>query len=282
MKNFLAIALACIFSGTAFSETPWFGIKKKLEEYQAVAVHESEYSYGGSCIRLMSTDVKDQKASEILASILSNVQEEIPIFELHLQSFTEQHMNSLSFLEAAPELKLLNLGGASFDKKQLAVLKEHKAIESIFLSGDGWNEEAFSALGQIQSFVEMRLQYLKSDNWSTFPEFPNLVEIDLGSSNFDDDGAVVLVKSSKLERIHAYETNLGDQGLLELAKLKELSFLGLTLTGEQDSKLSDKGIEEFKKLRPDVEVSTDRPKTSHPPKPPMQANPIPGVPQQVT
>ncbi|HMO18847.1 MAG TPA: hypothetical protein PKA63_12205 [Oligoflexia bacterium] len=281
MRCFMyVVGLVCILSGQALSEAPWSEIKGTLKEYQAVAVHESEYSYGGSCIRLLATNVRGDQESEKLAAKLSDAQVAIPIFELHLQSFPEQHSDTLSFLNALPQLKLLNLGGASFDKKELARLKEMKSLETIYISGSDWDKEALVALGEVKTLKNMRLQYLKSDNWISFPAFPELVEIDLSSSDFDDDGALALVKSPKIQAIHAYDTKLRDNGLLNLADLKELKILGVNFSDDNDSILTRDGLSRFKEKRPDVQIRTDRPKTPHPAKAPNQFNPVRPGPQE--
>ncbi len=280
LRRMFFVFVILVMGKESLAESPWSEIKTRLKVYQPTAVHESEYSYGGMAIRLFDANIENEEQSILFSSTLEEVQKEIPLRELHLLHFEGKALSSFSFIKATPKLRLLSLGGANYPKTELRKLKELKSLEALFISGDGWDKEAFVALGEAQSITELGGQCLKSENWDNFPRLENLVEIDLGNSNFDDAGASALTKCLKISRIHAYETQLTDAGLMEVAKLENLSFIGITLPGDGDSTVTEKGLEAFRKARPKVEVRTNRPKTPHPPKAPAPF--LPGQPGSVT
>jgi hypothetical protein len=248
----------------------WPDAEESLKAYTPVVyVAEEGENYGGLCVRLSNADVQGAQAQVEIVTALEAAQSDLNIHELHMMHFPERKFDDMSFLSAVPALRLLSLGGSNFDRSEIAKLSQLKKLHTLYISGAGWDKAGLEALGKVDSIRGLRAQCLRAD-WQFFPNLPNLEELDLGNSDFDEAGAKALLKSTSLRRIHIYETKINDSGFLALAKVESLKFVGLSPPGHPDGTISAEAIEEFRKLRPDVSLNVERPKTPHPPKAPGQ------------
>lgn len=79
--------------------------------------------------------------------------------------------------------------------------------------------------------------------------FESIESLRLGESRVTDAGAIHLLGLSSLERLSLPKCRLSDEGLIRLAELKSLKFIN-----RWGTRVTQQGVDEFKKSRPDCEV----------------------------
>ncbi|MCB0325705.1 MAG: hypothetical protein KDD69_19120 [Bdellovibrionales bacterium] len=236
---------------------------KSFQPYTSIA----EFHYGGLYARFLSPDVRTEQDIALFRRSLQTTQKDFPIFEFHVYHFGEHHrLADLDVLTEVQKLRLLSLGGCNYDRTQLTVLKKLEKLQDLFISGQHWNAEELKALGSAESISGLRAQSLGVEDWSAFPSFPALEELDLGYSNFDDSGVAALKRQKKLARLHLYDTKLTDDGLMQLGQIETLRYLGLT-SPDEGGTVSWEAIDRFKAAYPNCKLNLERPHTPHPPKP---------------
>ena len=252
------LALACFVQPALGG---WEGrVKEILSDYK-VFVFEAEVEFGGIGIRFVTLDLETEEEVQAFAEAMRQVQEVINVYEVHLKCFPNDRIrpDGLQFLEALPELRLISLGGANYDTKDLRFLEGKEHLSHIYLSGDGFGKDSLLGLGKVKADLDVvRIRYAKMA-WEHFPALSVQI-LDATSSTFDDAGAANVAPSERLVAVYAFDTQLTDVGLLKLTDAKALKVLAVT-----GKNFSAEAIAKFRAARPDVSLATERPRPQRPP-----------------
>lgn len=137
----------------------------------------------------------------------------------------------LRSLEGMLSLKGLDLGETFIDDNTISSLPALPSLKSLDLGGAPLSG---AALGHL-----------------TLDKFPNLVELSLTGGFCDDSWVPAILEMTKLQLVNFYHTRLSDHGLRGLSEHQSLRKIGIGFTY-----VSDHGLAEFIKLRPDIHVDS--------------------------
>lgn len=248
----LIVGLLGFFGTTAAARDPMNEVKQ-LFPGQTVWVQDSDEP-GGILLRMMNIDLREDAARQTFRKNIAAAQRVISVHELHLTHSGDREFGpgGLSFLAELKNLRLLSLGGSNFTQEDLKVLGECPELERLYISGE-MGKAGFEGIAKARSLELIRAQYLRAE-WEAFPALPKLLLLDAERSDLNDAGAAALASCPELNCVYAYSTQVTNKGLLELAKIKKLKFLGVS-----SGRIDEDGAAAFRKARPDVELLTAKP-----------------------
>ncbi len=118
------------------------------------------------------------------------------------------------------------------------------------------SEDGFRAIGSLSSLKDLRLDYVPDLNEAKLYNLTNLHELkklSLRGTSLDAASLACVVKCEKLRAINLNESDgLSDSALVQLAGMKKLRVIFLS----RCSWVTKAGIDNFRKLRPDVRLLT--------------------------
>jgi len=136
-----------------------------------------------------------------------------------------------------------NLGGKNIDDMQLAILKDCKSLESIFLQNNPITDAGLVHLKNCKSLKELSLFETKvtDKGMVNFKDFVNLRMLQLNETLVTDAGMANFSGCSELEWLNLHGTRVGDAGLAHFTGCQRLRHLGLANT-----RITDAGLLQFK------------------------------------
>jgi uncharacterized membrane protein len=155
-------------------------------------------------------------------------------------------------IEAADERTIKKLKAANI--KVNKVLEDKPFLVVSLRDRKDLNTSTFNQLKQIsEQTVELDLSNtnLTDDLFSELKDFPHLQKISAQKTEISGSGFNVLSDLKYLENLNVYDTNLEDAVIPFLAKLTNLKKLYLW-----DTNISRQGIEQLKKVLPNVDMNT--------------------------
>lgn len=146
---------------------------------------------------------------------------------LHING-TKTYDADIEGLTAFPELESLDLGGTFITEKGCATIAKLDRVKSLQLNHVPLTNVALERLKQMKSLVLLRVMGCGIDDAKAqlLSQFPHLAELDIS------------------------DNEITDKGLHELSKSAGLQFLNLS----ECRKLTDAGVEKFKKAMPNCQL----------------------------
>ena len=142
-------------------------------------------------------------------------------------------------------LRNLDLRGCPVSNTGLVHLKGLKKLKALRLSGKSGattvDVEGFNHISSLNGLKVLAADFLFGDMVAAISRLDgvtNLEELYLAGTAFDDEAAILLSRFSKLRQLRVSQTQISDQGLAHLAKLKSLTILDLS----ENSQISDTGL----------------------------------------
>lgn len=157
----------------------------------------------------------------------------------------------LSCVETLTQLEFLSVARCRIRGEGLRSLRDIVSLKKLDLSNTFINDEALSFLPALPNLVYLDIggAPLTAEALTplTMDKFPNLIDLNVPGPFCDDSWATALLNMSQLQRLGLYGTRLTDQGLRRMAEHKSLRDIAIGR-----SYVSEEGLAEFRKLRPDV------------------------------
>lgn len=193
-----------------------------------------------------------------------------------LDSYQEATGADLRRISRCKKLTFLNLSNHSLSDQDLAVFPELADLQTLDLSGNPISSDGIeyifkltklhslslhgsftandlSRLSDLKRLTDLSLAYSKFE-YNAIPKLANLENLeslDLRGANLDDEGLASLLNLKRLVVLNLYGTRISDEGLLKLAQMPSLKYLNTPLSDD----VTDHGRKQFRKLRPDVNLS---------------------------
>jgi len=149
-------------------------------------------------------------------------------------------------------LRNLDLRGCPVSNAGLAHLKGLKKLKALRLSGKSGattvDDEGFDHISALNGLKVLAADFLFGDMVfaiSRLDGVSNLEELYLAGTTFDDEAAALLTRFPKLRQLRVSQSQISDQGLEHLAKLKSLAILDLS----ENSQIFDGGLQHLSGMR---------------------------------
>jgi Leucine-rich repeat (LRR) protein len=149
-------------------------------------------------------------------------------------------------------LRNLDLRGCPVSNAGMAHLKGLKKLKALRLSGKSGattvDDEGFEHISALNGLKVLAADFLFGDmaaGISRLDGVSNLEELYLAGTTFDDEAAALLTRFPKLRQLRVSQSQLSDQGLEHLAKLKSLTVLDLS----ENSQIFDGGLQHLSSMR---------------------------------
>lgn len=164
---------------------------------------------------------------------------------------TDRFMPCLSKLTKLKTLCLVNTFISSKGLNDLKALGQLETADITLLGLTGKTAQPFESMSKLRS-----LRCFKVDNeiLAALSSNANLEDLEIGSGDVTDAGIPHLLKLQKLRRLYIRGNKLTDSGLSQLSQLPKLEGLDL----DYSERISEGGVTQFRKRRPDVYVKHDR------------------------
>lgn len=149
-----------------------------------------------------------------------------------------------------PRLRTLDLSRTGISENSLLHISQLRHLKGLSLDGNSLRSGIFT---HIEPFNELEWFYaqecgLKDESCTYLSSCTNLRKLHLAQNELTDSGIRQLV-GLKLTELTLYRNELTDDVLLEIGKISTLK----TLTAGE-SKITRRGVKEFRMLRPDVDL----------------------------
>jgi hypothetical protein len=160
---------------------------------------------------------------------------------------TDRAMPFLSKLTKLQTLNLHNTYVSGEGLKQLQPLVKMESLDIGALGLTGKTAMPFRAMTKLYS-----LQYFNADDdiVEVLSKMTTLEQLNIWSGEVTDVGASRLLNLRQLQRLEIRGNKMTDQGLRRLSQVPALKYLDLSYT----ERITQDGIAQFRKLRPDVEI----------------------------
>ncbi len=149
-------------------------------------------------------------------------------------------------------LRDLDLRGCPVSNAGMAHLKGLKKLKALRLSGKSGattvDDEGFGHISALNGLKVLAADFLFGDMVAAISQLDgvsNLEELYLAGTTFDDEAAALLTRFPKLRQLRVSQSQLSDQGLEHLAKLKSLTVLDLS----ENSQIFDGGLQHLSGMR---------------------------------
>jgi RNA polymerase sigma factor (sigma-70 family) len=157
---------------------------------------------------------------------------------------------AMSYLSKLTKLKTLDLNRADISQAGLKQLMTLTNLEEADISPCGLNRETalpFQAMTKLRS-----LEYFNVDDGvvGTLSKITSLEHLNLWSGDVTDVSTNYFASLTNLNHLEVRGNQMTDAGLLQLAQLPKLKYLDF----EYANKITQDGLAQFRKLRPDVEL----------------------------
>ena len=162
--------------------------------------------------------------------------------------------DGIAYLKNMPNLKRLAVGSAKLTDKAMNDLKEIPTLEYLSLSHQGITDSGIQQITGLQN-----LKFLSAGGASNSPltdkslscigKLQKLEELQIGGTGFSDEGMQDIAKLKNLKRLDIFTANqLTNKGLAELSALENLTYLYLG-NGTQVSVSGLKSLNNLKRLK---------------------------------
>lgn len=162
-------------------------------------------------------------------------------------------VDGLGKLAQFPLLESLRFEPAPTSALELELVARVKGLRRLSLNGGNIVERDLAPLAALEQLAELEFSAINFDEHATAPlsSMMRLKKLTFSSCDIGDDDLTPLFQSSSLEQLSLFDEKITNAGLLRLAELKSLKELRcLRAKG-----VTPEAIEQFRKLRPDVEFT---------------------------